>query len=65
MNLFSLIVCAQMETHVPLKFKSSAVNLFVTPEEALIITTKAGEVAIADSARAYWLTALLNQVINC
>lgn len=51
-----LTFCAngQQATKAPLRFQSYAFNLNVNASEQLVITTRAGEVAIADQPDGYW-----------
>lgn len=48
------ILQAHAQEKMPLKFQSYARKLCVTPQGGMVITTKAGEVAIADSLNDYW-----------
>ncbi len=54
MNILPVLGCAQVQQRVPVKFRSNAGNLFVTKVGALVISTRAGEVAMADSVNGYW-----------
>ncbi len=52
-----LTFCAngQQATKAPLRFQRYALNLNVNASEQLVITTRAGEVAIADQIDGYWI----------
>lgn len=45
---------APAQEKMPLKFDSYARKLCVIPQGGLLITTKAGELAITDSLNGYW-----------
>jgi hypothetical protein len=53
-GVLSSLVLFSQSTPLPLNFKSYAIKLSVAKDESLVLTTKAGEIGLAESIKSTW-----------